>query len=60
VFDIATSWYHAGQTAGVVSGSLVLVRQGAHGALSLMIVGGRRAAMAPASDECTILVRSSL
>jgi len=46
-------------TVGVVSGSLVFVRQGAHGALSLMIVGGRLTT-APAAEEITILVRSSL
>jgi ssRNA-specific RNase YbeY (16S rRNA maturation enzyme) len=34
----------------------IFVRQGKHGALSLMIVGGR-AAGAPPSDEFTILVR---
>ena len=50
VFDVATSWYHAHQTAGISAGRLVLVRQGRHGALSLMIV---------AIDERTILVRAT-
>ena len=50
VYDVATSGYHAEQTAGVGSGRLVLVRQGRHGALSLMIV---------AIDERTILVRAT-
>ena len=35
---------------------LVFVRQGKHGALSLMIVGGRVAG-APPEDELTILIR---
>ena len=56
LFDVATSAYHSSQTEGVLSGHLVFVRQGKHGALSLMIVGGR-AAGAPPSDEFTILVR---
>ena len=60
MYDIATSWYHARQTAGAVNGSLVMVRQGAHGALSLMIVGGRPLTTTPAAEEITILVRSSL
>ena len=50
VYDVATSGYHAEQTAGVGSGRLALVRQGRHGALSLMIV---------AIDERTILVRAT-
>jgi len=55
-FDVATSVYHSSQTEGVPSGHLVFVRQGKHGALSLMIVGGR-AAGGPPEDEFTILVR---
>ena len=54
IWDVATSWYHATQTANVPAGSLVFVRQGVHGALSMMIVGGRSAAC---PDEFTILIR---
>ena len=39
---------------GEKEGSLVFVRQGVHGALSMMIVGGRSAAC---PDEFTILIR---
>jgi hypothetical protein len=55
IWDVATSWYHATQTANVPAGSLVFVRQGVHGALSMMIVGGRSAAC---PDEFTILIRA--
>ena len=37
-WDVATSNYHAKQTRGVASGSLVWVNQGAHGATSMMLV----------------------
>ena len=57
LFDVTTSAYHSSQTEGVLSGHLVFVRQGKHGALSLMIVGGRTAG-GPPSDEFTILIRS--
>jgi hypothetical protein len=57
LFDVTTSAYHSSQTEGVRSGHLVFVRQGKHGALSLMIVGGRTAG-GPPSDEFTILIRS--
>ena len=56
LFDVTTSWYHSSQTEGVPSGMLVFVRQGKHGALSLMIVGGRAEGGHP-SDEFTILIR---
>jgi hypothetical protein len=56
LFDVTTSEYHSSQTKGVPSGHLVFVRQGKHGALSLMIVGGR-AAGGPPEDEFTILIR---
>ena len=60
IFDVATSEYHAEQTEGVPSGSLVLVTQGRHGALSLMIVGGRRWCGDDDWRERTILVRATL
>ena len=70
LFDVTTSWYKlvslSSQTEGVPSGMLVFVRQGKHGrstarfpkhgALSLMIVGGRVAG-GPPEDEFTILIR---
>ena len=56
LFDVTTSWYHSSQTEGMPSGMLVFVRQGKHGALSLMIVGGRAEGGHP-SDEFTILIR---
>ena len=56
IFDVAAGWYHAVQTASAVAGRLVFVRQGKHGALSLMLVGGRRAGCGIA-DEFSILVR---
>ena len=57
VFDVATSWYHARMTAGVPAGHLVFVRQGKHGAVSLMIVGGRRMQDGDDAEEFTLLVR---
>jgi hypothetical protein len=40
----------------VASGYLAFVRQGKHGALSMVIVGGR-AADGPQENEFTILIR---
>ena len=57
VFDVATSWYHARMTAGVPAGHLVFVRQGKHGAVSLVIVGGRRMQDGDDAEEFTLLVR---
>ena len=66
IYDVASSEYHTAQTAGVRSCHLVFVRQGKHGALSMVIVGGRAAggdAAAEAgggggaADEVTFLVR---
>ena len=56
IFDVGSCTYFSSQTAGVPSGHLVFVRQGKHGALSLVIVGGR-AAGGPPEDEFTILIR---
>ena len=56
IFDVGACTYFSSQTAGVPSGHLVFVRQGKHGALSLVIVGGR-AAGGPPEDEFTILIR---
>ena len=56
LFDVGACTYFSSQTAGVPSGHLVFVRQGKHGALSLVIVGGR-AAGGPPEDEFTILIR---
>ena len=41
IFDVGACTYFSSQTAGVPSGHLIFVRQGKHGALSLVIVGGR-------------------
>ena len=38
-FDVGASNYHVEQTAAAPPGSLVFVRQGAHGAISLVLVG---------------------
>ena len=56
VWDVGACAYFTSQTQGVPSGHLVFVRQGKHGALSLVIVGGR-AAGGPPEDEFTILIR---
>ena len=55
VWDVGACTYFTSQTQGVLSGHLIFVRQGKHGALSLVIVGGR--AEDAADDEFTILVR---
>ena len=55
VWDVGACTYFTSQTQGVPSGHLIFVRQGKHGALSLVIVGGR--AEDAADDEFTILVR---
>ena len=60
MYDQGAVPYFTEQTVGVASGSLVFVRQGGHGALSLVIVGGDRLATHSPARECTILVRSSL
>ena len=44
-WDAVTSPYHWGQTAGVPSGRLVFVRQGASGAVSLVLTGGHGTTM---------------
>jgi hypothetical protein len=57
VFDVAASSYHTSMTAGVPAGHLVFVRQGPYGAVSLVIVGGRREQGGDAAEEFTLLVR---
>ena len=57
VFDVAASMYHTRMTAGVPAGHLVFVPQGEHGAVSLVIVGGRREQGGDAAEEFTLLVR---
>jgi hypothetical protein len=56
VWDVTSSAVHTKQTKLATSGDLVFVRQGRHGALSLVIVGGR-AEGGPPEDEFTILIR---
>ena len=56
VWDVTSSAVHTEQTKLATSGDLVFVRQGRHGALSLVIVGGR-APGGPPEDEFTILIR---
>ena len=57
VWDVATSDYHSVQTKGRRAGSLVLVRQGKHGAISIMYVGGRCEERGDDADEFTVLMR---
>ena len=59
VADMAAHEYFTKQTSHLLSGHLVVVKQGLGGAISLVIVGGRRF---PGDDarECTLLVRASL
>jgi|NorSeaMetagenome_1021524.scaffolds.fasta_scaffold111766_2 hypothetical protein len=56
---MAAHEYFTKQTSHLLSGHLVVVKQGLGGAISLVIVGGRRF---PGDDarECTLLVRASL
>ena len=56
VWDVTSSTVHTEQTKLATSGDLVFVRQGRHGALSLVIVGGR-APGGPPEDEFSILIR---
>ena len=61
VWDVATSSFHAEQTAGVPGGHLCFVSQG-HGRISLMLVGGVGDGPRHPSDaacEITILVRAT-
>ena len=66
VFDVGSSEYFHKQTAGVRLGHLVFVRQGKHGAISMVIVGGRAQAGGAeleaggggaAAEEFTFLIR---
>ena len=60
VYDQAALPYFTDQTREARTGALVFVRQGGHGALSLVVVGGDRFRTSTPARELTILVRSSL
>ena len=55
---MASTEYFTIQTGHLLSGHLVFVRQGGGGAISLVIVGGRRFA-GDHARKCTLLVRAS-
>ena len=56
---MAAHVYFTKQTMHFLSGHLVFVKQGLGGAISLVIVGGRRFA-GDHAHECTLLVRVTL
>ena len=57
MFDIGSCSYFHKQARGVRAGSLVFVHQGGHGAISLVIVAGRRETGGDDAEEVTLLVR---
>ena len=58
VFDIGACEYFHAQTRWATAGRLIFVRQGGHGALSLVLVCGRRTGGGDA-EEFTVLVRAT-
>jgi len=58
VFDVGSGTYFHEQTRGVPAGSLVFVRQGAAGAVSMVLAGGRPKGTEDAALEITLLVRA--